>query len=302
MGKRATRERGLFGQVVVEAHDQELVRTVRLALRVARRHLADHPHVYAPKKFTQPQLFACLILKAITGATYRRTEELLILMPAVREALGLCAVPRFTTLQAFADRPDVLALIDAVLKTLGRAAMKHERQDAALDGTGVETTSASAHFVSRAGRKRTKFVKLMLAVLCAGVMPAAVVVGWGPTNDMREAWTVRDKLLDACGRSPPTMLWGDGAFDCEAWHKSNWEEKRTPSYAPVTVKSHDGSVGGFYRKAFHELRPREYGRRWMCESVNSAIKRMTGSVLRSRKQNTLFAEAALKVAAYALKV
>lgn len=306
MGKRSRRrsgrERGLFGQVLVEARDQELVRTVRLALRVARRHLADHPHVNVPKKFTQPRLFACLILKAITGATDRRTEELLILMPAVREALGLCAVPRFTTLQAFADRPDVLALIDAVLKTLGRSAMKHQRQDAALEGTGVETISAPAHCVSRAGRRRTRFVKLMLVVLGASVMPAAVVVGWGPTNDVREAWAVRDKLLDACGPSPPTMLWGDGAFDSEAWPKSNWEEKRTPSSAPVTVKSQDGSVGGFSRRAFHELRPREYGRRWMGESVNSAIKRLTGSTLRSRRQNTLFAEAALKVAAYALKV
>jgi len=40
----------------------------------------------------------------------------------------------------------------------------------------------------------------------------------------------------------------------------------------------------------------------MCECVNSAIKRTTGSTLRSRKQNTLFAEAAFKVAAYAIKV
>lgn len=292
----------MFGQAIVDAGDRELERTARLALKVARKHLADHPHVNAPKKFTQPQLFACLILKAITGATYRRTEEMLALMPAVREAIGLSSVPRFTTLQAFADRPEILALIDAVLTTLGRAAMAHQRQDAALDGTGVETTSASAHFVSRAGRKRTRFVKLMIGVLCASVMPAAMVVGWGPTNDMREAWAARDKLLDACGRTRPTMLWGDGAFDCEAWHKSNWEQMKTPSYAPVTVKRQDGGVGGFYRKAFHDLRPREYGRRWMCESVNSAIKRMTGSVLRSRKQNTLFAEAALKVAAYAVKV
>jgi hypothetical protein len=300
--RKRSGDRGLFGQPVNAACDQPLVKIVRLALRIARRHMADHPHVNAPKKFTQPQLFACLILKAITGATYRRTEEMLVLMPAVREALGLRGVPRFTTLQAFADRPDVLSLIDAVLRTLGRAAMMHERQDAAIDGTGVETTSASAHFVSRAGRERTKYVKLMLAVLCGSVMPAAMVVGWGPTHDMREAWAVRDKLLDACGRAPPTMLWGDGAFDCEAWHRSNWEQKKTPSYAPVTIKSKDGSVGGFYRKAFSEMRPHEYGRRWMCESVNSAIKRMTGSTLRSRKQNTLFAEAALKVAAYAVKV
>ncbi len=90
---------GLFGQAVVAAGDQELVRTAALALRIARRHLAEYAHVNAPKKFTRPQLFACLIVKAITGSTYRRAEELLVLMPAVREAIGLPDVPRFTTLR-----------------------------------------------------------------------------------------------------------------------------------------------------------------------------------------------------------
>lgn len=299
MSKRAKRERGVFGQAVADAGDRELVRTVRLALRLGRRHLSEYAHVNAPRKFTQPQLFACLILKGITGVTYRRAEEMLALMPAVREAIGLRDVPRFTTLQAFADRPDVLALIDDALRTLGRAASGACRQDAALDGTGVETTSASAHFISRAGRTRTRFVKLMLGVLCTSVMPAALVVDWGPSHDMKQAWALREKLRAAC---TPTALWGDGAFDCERWHKANWEEWKVPSYAPATIKSHDGRVGGFYRKAFSEMRPREYGRRWMCESVNSAIKRMTGDRLRSRKQNTLFAEAAFKVLAYAAKV
>jgi hypothetical protein len=291
------RERGLFGQVIVDVGDQQLVKTARLALKIGRRHLADHAHVYAPKKFTQPQLFACLILKAITGVTYRRIEEMLILMPAVRETLGLDAVPRFTTLQAFADRPDVLALIDQAMRTLGRHVSAHTPQDAAMDGTGVETTSASAHFVSRAGRRRTKFVKLMIGVLCASVIPAALVVDWGPSHDMKQAWTLRQKLKATC---MPTMLWGDGAFDSEAWHTANWEQWNVPSYAPTTIRSKDGSVKGLYRRAFADMRPREYGRRWMCESVNSAIKRMTGSVLRSRKQNTLFAEGAFKVLAYAI--
>ncbi|MBL8765398.1 MAG: transposase [Phycisphaerae bacterium] len=302
MMKRATgrrRERGLFGQPIREAGDQEIVRLVKLALRLARRHLSDHAHVNAPKKFTQPQLFACLILKAHLGCTYRKAEELLILMPAVREALGFREVPRFTTLQAFADRPEIGVLIDGVLASIGRAVAKHEPQDAAFDGTGMEVTSASAHFVSRAGRTRTKFVKVMLGVLCAAVIPVSLIVDWGPSHDMRQAWALREKIRATCR---PTMLWGDGAFDCERWHKANWDEWGVPSYAPTTVKSADGHVSGFYRKAFSEMRPNEYGRRWMCESVNSAVKRISGSTLRSRKQNTLFAEAALKVAAYAIKV
>src|SRR5436189_1669585 len=130
------RERGLFGQPIVDAGDQEIVKVVRLALRLARRHLADHAHKFAPKKFTQPQLFACVILKAHMGCTYRKAEELLILMPAVRGAIGLEEVPRFTTLQMFADRPEIMALIDRVLASIGRAVCKANPQDGAIDGTG----------------------------------------------------------------------------------------------------------------------------------------------------------------------
>jgi hypothetical protein len=292
------RERGLFGQETSDAGDQEIVSVMKLALRLARRHLADHAHTFAPKKFTQPQLFACLILKAHMGCTYRKCEELLILMPAVREAIGLDRVPRFTTLQAFADRPEIMALIDSVLSSIGHAIAKNQPQDAAIDGTGLEVTSASAHFVSRAGRKRTRFVKVMLGVLCAAVCPVALVVDWGPSHDMKQAWALREKMMKTC---TPTMLWGDGAFDSEPWHRANWEGWGVPSYAPTRVMSADGHVSGVYRNTFqHPVN--EYGRRWMCESVNSGLKRTSGSTLRSIKQNTLFAEAALKVAAYAIKV
>lgn len=56
-GERAGREgagaRGLFGQPVREAQDQEIVRVVALAHRLARRHLTPHAHKFAPKKFTR---------------------------------------------------------------------------------------------------------------------------------------------------------------------------------------------------------------------------------------------------------
>lgn len=115
---------------------------------------------------------------------------------------------------------------------------------------------------------------------------------------MKQAWMLRERLT-RIGR--PAALWGDGAFDCEAWHEANWDRWGVPSYAPTNVRSADGAVNGFYRSMFVEPMP-GYGRRWMCESVNSAIKRTMGSTLRARKDNTLFAEAALKVAAYAIKV
>lgn len=70
MAKRR-RERGLFAQPITEAGDRELVGIVKPALRLARRRLADHPHKHAPEKSARPRLFACVILKAHMGCTYR---------------------------------------------------------------------------------------------------------------------------------------------------------------------------------------------------------------------------------------
>ena len=142
------RVRGLFGQSINIGGDLEIVRIVTLAMRLGRRHLADYSHQKSPRKFTQPQLFACLILKAHMGCTYRKVEELLLLMPAVRDAMGLAEVPRFTTFQTFADKPAILAMIDGVRARIGRALHRAQPQNAALDGTGLEVTSASTHFIS----------------------------------------------------------------------------------------------------------------------------------------------------------
>lgn len=66
----------------------------------------------------------------------------------------------------------------------------------------------------------------MLGVLCGAVIPVCMVMDWGPSHDMKQAWAVREKMGAAC---TPTALWGDGAFDCEAWHKANWDEWGCPA-------------------------------------------------------------------------
>mgnify|MGYP001294544475 CR=1 FL=1 len=218
--------------------------------------------------------------------------------PAVRGAIGLEQVPRLTTLQAFADRPDIPALLDHVLASVGRAVSRARPRDAAIDGTGLEVASAPAHSVSGAGRERTTSVKVMLGVRCASVIPVALVVDRGPSHDVEQAWTLREKLKATCG---PTTPRGDGAFDSGAWHRANWEGWGVPSYAPATARSADGRAGGLDRSAF-QTPVDEHGRRWMCESVNSAIKRISGGTLRSLEHSALLAGATLKVAAYAIKV
>jgi hypothetical protein len=53
----------------------------------------------APKKYTQPRLFACLVLKSFFRIDYRGLVAVLEDMPNLRQILALSCVPHYTTLQ-----------------------------------------------------------------------------------------------------------------------------------------------------------------------------------------------------------
>src|ERR1700740_2421689 len=80
-------------------------RTVAMvALAAGKEAFSDYSHVYSPKKFTQPQLFACLVLKEFEKKDYRGIRQLLIDCSDRREALGVALVPHYTTLQKASRR------------------------------------------------------------------------------------------------------------------------------------------------------------------------------------------------------
>ena len=71
---------------------------VREALTFAKQVFPDHGHRFAPRKFTQPQLFAVLALRHFLHLDYRGIVQLLHEWSDVRAALGLQAVPTYSTL------------------------------------------------------------------------------------------------------------------------------------------------------------------------------------------------------------
>jgi hypothetical protein len=74
------------------------VRLAREALVVAERALPAYSAVHSPKKFTQPQLFAILVLRQFFKTDYRGIVALLADMSDLRDALGLEGVPHYSTL------------------------------------------------------------------------------------------------------------------------------------------------------------------------------------------------------------
>ena len=131
-----------------------LLEVAELALTLGRHHLAAYGSIKSRHDFTQPQLMACLILKTYKKTTYRGVMDELECSAELRQALGMTKVPHWTTLQKFAARSNVREVAEAMLAAVLQAAMQAKAEAepglfvaAAMDSTGLESSSASAHFV-----------------------------------------------------------------------------------------------------------------------------------------------------------
>jgi hypothetical protein len=272
-----------------------LIRIVHLSLAVCRRHMSSHSHKKSPRKFTQPQLMTCLILRALTKTTYRGFVEFLAVSPVLQEAMGLRSLPHFSTLQCFAERlnPD---LVDSLLgQVLKEAGISGDR--VAMDATGVSTTSASAHYVARSGKTRERWVKLSVAVLIGPILAVSLVCSWGPSNDLTEASSLLARAVD---RVPLRQVVADSGYDAEGFHQQCRQKYGVESLIPIQPRRNGAVVTGEYRNQMKQM-PSDYRRRWNAESFFSGLKRITGNCLLARKPQALFVEGALRVLAYTIR-
>lgn len=162
--------------------------------------------------------------------------------------------------------------------------------------------SSSAHFASRAGRTRRRWVKLSLAVVCGSLFPLGLVMDWGPSNDKCQAFALLEKSFEEPLPGPRPRLYADAGYDADWIHELCRGEWGVESIIKPARHKSDGSLGGTWRAAMTEehLRHRAYGQRWQIESFISGLKRTTGSALAARKDANLLKEAAIRVLAYTL--
>ncbi len=79
--------------------------------------LAVYAHRFSPRKFTQHQLFAVLVLKEFQRCDYRKVAALLRDSPDLAAAIGLEAAPHYTTLQKASRRLLRLSLARSLLRS-----------------------------------------------------------------------------------------------------------------------------------------------------------------------------------------
>jgi Transposase DDE domain len=286
-----------------------------VAYGVGRRALRRYWHVHAPKKFTLPQLFACLVLKEFLRLDYRKLSALLEDAPNLVAAIGLKSVPHFTTFHKAAQRllmaRHARRLLDETVSTAKATGLLRPRVAlAALDGTGFETRHISAYFVKRRARAcktgyetttYTRYPYAELACDCRTHLVLAVVTGRGPGPDLPY---FRPALRQTLRRTPVRTVLADAGFDCEWAHEFARNQCGVRAIIPPTRgRPSSKPPGGYWRNRMWRRFPkRQYGQRWQSETVISMVKRLLDAALRARFYWSQSREIILRVLALNLMI
>lgn len=270
-------------------------RILQVAHALGRERLRTYWHRFSPKKFTLPQLFACLVLKEFLQLDYRKLSGLLEDSPTLAAAIGLQQVPHFSTFQKAAARLLVFRRVQLLLDETVRAAtqqrvMKRRVPLAAIDGTGFETRHISAYFVKRRekGSKTayqtttyTRYPAANVLCDCDSHLVLGVATGRGPGPDDPY---FRPVVGQAARRVKIAALAADAGYDSEAAHEYARHECGIRTLIPATRgRPTTRRLKGYWRQRMRtRFNHQKYRQRWQVETVNSMLKRSLGSALRAR--------------------
>ena len=267
-----------------------------VALDVGQEALPRYSHLCSPKKFTQPQLFACLVLKQFFKTDYRGVTGILADTPSLCQAIGLKKVPHWTTLQKASRRilrqAAVQKLLDATVARARPRSRKKRRprvKRAAVDSSGFEAHHISHYFVHRRakGGKRwqtttyKRFPKLAVVCDCSNHMVLAAWAGRGPGADITHFEQI---VRQADARVRMETLLADAGYDAEWVHVVGRDILDVRTIIPATIgRRSEKAPTGYYRRVMSQrLHLTCYGQRWQVETTNSMIKRRLGSAVNAR--------------------
>ena len=194
-----------------------------VAYAAAKQSLPPYSHLTSPKKFTQPQLVAMLVLKEFFKSDYRGIMEILVDSSDLQKALELTEVPHYTTLQKAAHRltrkqtldrltGDILAL------AIKRKVLKRRVALSAVDSTGFESHYTSSYFIRRKAKggasvqttTYSRFPKVGILADCTSYLALSGIPSWGPSPDILH-W--KSAIQAALTRVSLNVLTADAGYD-----------------------------------------------------------------------------------------
>ena len=264
-----------------------------VAYVTAKRSLPAHRHLKSPKKFTQHQLLAILVVKEFFTTDYRGIEQILKDSSDLRKVLELQEVPHFTTLQKAAQRLTKKKILDKLIKEILDIAvetklLKKNVALSAIDGTGFESHHVSSYFVKRKAKGQkvyqmttyTKYPKLGIVSDCQSHLVLAGVPSRGPYPDIVH---FEKAIAEVEKNVTLKVLTADAGYDSERSHVFAREKGIRTIIPPKIGRRTDKLPTAKWRKVMAtRFNKTLYGQRWQVETVNSMLKRNLGSALRAR--------------------
>jgi hypothetical protein len=284
------------------------LRLAEVALAVGRAALPAYSGKFSRKDFTQPQLFAVLVVRRFLKADYRSITAWLYEWSDLRRVLGLQKVPHYSTLCKAEERlmgeGSFPRLLKAVVTCARRKKLIGKKPEAALDATGLETRHTSAHYVKRTGYKRfLRYAWPKLTAVChtTSHLIVGAAPGIGPSQDSPY---LPPALRQAALMIRPHRLLADKAFDAE--HNHVLCHKLGVRSVAIPINRRRG--GRKWPKTKHRRRMKrhfpklKYRQRVQAESVFSRHKRRLGSALGAKSEAAQNREMLVRVLTHDLMI
>jgi len=215
----------------------------------------------------------------------------------VPKYLEMNRIPHYTTLQKFSQRQNIQKLEKFLSKFVELHGKKVRNLGA--DATGFKSTYASEHYEKRIGRTILKkdFIKANFFYDLDKLLIYAVKIRKKSRHDTRDLFALFNKTKAIEFK----RFFADKAYDAEWFHKLIFE---SGAESRIHMKNEGIPVHrtkGYFRKHMRRRqRNSQKGKRSLCETINSSIKRLFGSVLRAKTLTMKKIELLFKIITYNL--
>lgn len=258
--------------------EERLVNKIKRLIRQAN--LPRYLHRFGPKKFLLWQLCLGLLIKEVFRLSYRRAMKFL------EEFYGIKL--HWTTLQKFRKRVPL-----AIWQTLLKCTIGNSISVAAIDGTSLQRSNPSMHYLKRIDREKKISVPVYINIMIDVIRRKFVAI----RHHAAKAGEVRDvRYLIEQSMQEIELVVMDKAYDSEKLHRY-LREQGIFSVAPVKKNWAKGQYRKQLKDCFDYCL---YWQRNLIESLFSALKRLFGNHLRGLTARTQRAEIYMRLIAYNL--
>lgn len=250
--------------------------------------------------FTQHQLLVLVVLRQYLGSSYREFVVTVETMTPLLDELDIGEMPHYTTLHKFVARIDDTVL-DSLLASF--VDLVDGPLEVAIDSTGFMCTSASRYYVTVLEHRKDgvetkkrairRHIKQANVVETRSQMIVAVRFRYGPDSDFGDAVSA---LAAASAVREIAVVVGDKGYDSAAIRRFVWYKLRAKAHIPLRSSWRSTSVYAKKQRAEFDLSL--YHRRWLVETVHSAIKRKMRQEVLARSDAMRFRELRLRAIAH----